>query len=63
MAKKPGIYKVLNEDMGKELYGVGIRKTDITFRDALDKALDEVKNDKTGDEISKKWFGENILLK
>jgi len=63
MAKKPGIYKVLSEDMGTELYGVGLRKNDITFKEALDKVLTEIKNDKAGEEISKKWFGENILLK
>ncbi len=56
MAKKPGAFKVLNDDHGKELYGVGIRKTDITFKEALDKALDEIKSDKAGEEISKKWF-------
>ncbi|MCL1833297.1 MAG: amino acid ABC transporter substrate-binding protein [Leptospirales bacterium] len=63
MAKKPGVYKVLAEDMGTELYGVGIRKDDLTFKDALDKALDEVKKDKAGADISKKWFGEDILIK
>lgn len=63
MAKKPGAFKVLNDDLGQELYGVGIRKNDLTFKEALDKALDEIKSDKAGEEISKKWFGENILLK
>lgn len=63
MAKKPGVYKVFKEDMGTELYGVGIRKNDITFKEALDKVLDEIKSDKAGEEISKKWFGENIILK
>lgn len=63
MAAKPGIYKVLDEDLGKELYGVGIRKTDVTFKEELDKVLDQIKNDKAGEDISKKWFGTNILLK
>ena len=63
MAKKPGTFKVLKDSLGKELYGVGIRKNDITFKEALDKALDEIKSDKAGENISKKWFGENILLK
>lgn len=63
MAKKPGVYKVLSEDMGTELYGVGIRKNDITFKEALDKVLTEIKADKAGEDISKKWFGENIILK
>jgi polar amino acid transport system substrate-binding protein len=63
MAKKPGAYKILNEDMGTELYGVGIRKNDFTFKEALDNALDEVKNSPAGTAISKKWFGEDILIK
>ena len=63
MAKKPGVYKVLAEDMGTELYGVGMRKNDTTFKEALDKVLDEIKSDKAGEAISKKWFGENIILK
>ena len=63
MAKKPGVYKVLGEDMGAEIYGVGIRKGDLTFKEAFDKALGEVKKDQAGVDISKKWFGEDILLK
>lgn len=63
MAKRPGTYKVLTEDMGKELYVVGLRQNDITFKEALDKVLDEIKKGKAGEEISKKWFGENILIK
>ena len=63
IAKKPGVYRVLDEDMGTELYGVGIRKTDLTFKEAFDNALDEVKKDGTGAAVSKKWFGEDILVK
>jgi polar amino acid transport system substrate-binding protein len=63
MAQKPGFFVVLEEDLGKELYGVGIRKTDGSLKEALDKVLDEIKNDEAGDKISRKWFGENILVK
>jgi polar amino acid transport system substrate-binding protein len=63
IAKKPNEYKVLQEDFGKEAYGVGIRKEDKSFKDALDKALDEMKNDGKAEEISKKWFGEDIVKK
>ena len=63
MAQKPGVFIVLEEDLGKELYGVGIRKTDGSLKEALDKVLDEIKNDEAGDKISRKWFGENILVK
>ena len=56
-------YKILDENFGKEQYGVGIRKGDTKFVDAFNKALDEVIADGTAGEISKKWFEEDIVLK
>ncbi|SHJ83744.1 amino acid ABC transporter substrate-binding protein [Tepidibacter formicigenes] len=61
--KKPGVYKVLEDDFGRESYGVGIRKEDIKFKEELDKILDEMKNDGTAKKISQKWFGEDIVAK
>lgn len=63
IAKKPGEYKVLEEDLGKENYGVGVRKDDKDFLEKLDKALDEMKKDGTADKISEKWFGKGIVAK
>lgn len=63
ISKKPGLYKVLDEDFGKEDYGVGIRKDDNSFREELDKTLDAIKADGTMDKISQKWFGEDISKK
>lgn len=63
IAKTPGVYKVLDEDFGKEAYGVGFRKSDLSFKNELDKALDEMKKDGTEDKISQKWFGKNIITK
>lgn len=63
MSKKPGVYKVLDEDFGKEDYGVGIRKNDTSFKNKLDEALDSMKADGTADKISQKWFGKNIIAK
>jgi polar amino acid transport system substrate-binding protein len=63
IAKKPNEYKILTDNFGQESYGVGLRQTDKSFLEALDKALDEIKKDGTGAEISKKWFGEDILVK
>lgn len=63
ISKKPGQYKVANEDFGKEDYGVGIRKSDVTFKNELDKTLDAMKADGTADKISQKWFGKNIIAK
>jgi len=63
MAKKPGVYKILTDNLGSEIIGVGMRKNDLTFKEALDKVITEIKSSKAGDEISKKWFGENIFIK
>lgn len=63
ISKKPNVFKVLDEDFGGESYGVGFRKTDNSFRQAVDKALDEVIKDGTADKISEKWFGKGILKK
>ncbi|MCK4260257.1 MAG: amino acid ABC transporter substrate-binding protein [Halanaerobiales bacterium] len=61
MAKRPDVYRVLEEDFGKESYGVGIRKDDMSFKEELNKILIEMKADGTAEKISIKWFGENIL--
>lgn len=63
ISKKPGEYKVLDEDLGKEEYGVGVRKEDKDFLEKLDKALDDMKKDGTADKISEKWFGKGIVAK
>lgn len=63
ISKKPGLYKVLDEDFGKEDYGVGIRKTDKSFKEELDKTLDAMKADGTANKISQKWFGKDIVTK
>jgi polar amino acid transport system substrate-binding protein len=56
-------YKILTENFGNEQYGVGIKKGDTKFVEAFNKALDEVIADGTAADISKKWFGEDIVLK
>lgn len=63
IAKKPGEYKILDDNFGQEQYGVGVRKSDKAFLQELNKVLDEMKADGTAGEISKKWFGEDIVLK
>lgn len=61
LAKHAGDYQVMEENFGSEDFGVGVRKTDKTFLDELQKALDAMKADGTSAEISKKWFGEDIM--
>lgn len=56
-------YNVISEDFGTEDYAVGMRKDDPKFVEAFNKAFDEVVADGTAGEISKKWFGEDIIAK
>lgn len=62
LSKKPGEYRVLADHFGAEEYGIGFRKADNSFREAVDAALDEMRKDGKAAEISKEWFGENIVL-
>jgi polar amino acid transport system substrate-binding protein len=63
ISKKPGEYKVLDENLGGEEYGVGVRKADKVFLENLDKALTDMKADGTADKIAEKWFGKAIIKK
>ncbi len=62
IAKKPGDYKVMNEDFGREEYGIGFRQEDDEFRKRVDEILNEMREDGTTADISKEWFGEDIVL-
>ncbi|MBP2032128.1 polar amino acid transport system substrate-binding protein [Clostridium algifaecis] len=59
-SKKAGVYSILNDNFGKEDYGVGIRKNDISFKNKLNAALDSIKKDGTEKKISEKWFGQDV---
>ena len=61
--KKPGEYRVLDENFGTEDYGVGTRKDDTELGAKLDKALDDMKMDGTAAKISTTWFGKDIVKK
>ena len=63
VSKKPDDYKVLNENLGVEDYGVGIRKTDVLLTAEIDKLLQQMKSDGTANTISQKWFGKDIIYK
>ena len=63
VAKKPGEYRVLEENFGTEDFGVGTRKDDTELMGKIDKALADMKAAGTAAEISNKWFGKDILKK
>lgn len=52
-------YKALEENLGPEEFGIGLRKEDTDLLKQLDDALDAMRNDGTYDEIYGKWFSNN----
>jgi polar amino acid transport system substrate-binding protein len=62
-SKKPGDYKVLDENLGVEDYGIGIRKADTSLTEEINKQLEQMKSDGTANTISQKWFGKDIIYK
>ncbi|MGR6542158.1 amino acid ABC transporter substrate-binding protein [Paenibacillus tundrae] len=63
MAKEEGTYKLLDESLAPEQYGIGIKKGNEALLNDLQKALDELNADGTAAEISTKWLGEDKVLK
>ena len=63
MAKEEGTYKLLEESLAPEEYGIGVKKGKEDLLNELQKALDELNSDGTSAKISEKWFGEDRVLK
>lgn len=63
ISKEPGKYRVLEEGLGEEYYGIGCPKGAVALREAIDNALDELMEDGTIELISKEWFGSNIVIR
>ncbi|MGG1612991.1 amino acid ABC transporter substrate-binding protein [Paenibacillus sp. FSL K6-2441] len=63
MAKEEGTFKLLDESLAPEEYGIGVKKGNEELLNKLQQALDELNQDGTASEISKKWFGEDKVLK
>lgn len=63
MSKEPNTFRLLDEALAPEQYGIGIKKGNESLLEELQKALDEMNSDGTAAEISTKWFGEDKVLK
>ncbi|MEC0123489.1 amino acid ABC transporter substrate-binding protein [Paenibacillus pabuli] len=63
MSKEEGTFKLLDESLAPEQYGIGVKKGNEELLNQLQKALDELNTDGTAAEISTKWFGEDEVLK
>ncbi|MEH7548997.1 amino acid ABC transporter substrate-binding protein (PAAT family) [Neobacillus bataviensis] len=63
MTKEKDTFKILDESLAPEEYGVGVKKGNEELLKNLQKALDDMNADGTASKISTKWFGENKVLK
>lgn len=63
MTKEKGTFKILDESLSPEQYAVGVKKGNTDLLEKLQKALDTMIEDGTAAKISKKWFGEDKVLK
>lgn len=63
MSQDEGTFRLLDESLAPEQYGVGVKKGNDELLEKLQAALDEMNEDGTAAEISKKWFGEDKVLK
>lgn len=63
MTKEQDSFKILDESLAPEEYGIGVKKGNEALLEKLQKALDEMNEDGTAAEVSEKWFGENKVLK
>ena len=53
-------YRLLDESLASEEYGIGFRKNDISLMNKFQETLEGMAKDGKLQEISKKWFGEDI---
>ena len=63
MTKEQEAFKVLDESLAPEEYGIGVKKGNEELLKNLQKALDDMNEDGTAAQISKKWFGQDKVLK
>ncbi|MGR6761873.1 amino acid ABC transporter substrate-binding protein [Paenibacillus polymyxa] len=62
MSKEQGTYKLLDESLAPEEYGIGVKKGNEELLTQLQSALDKLHKNGKAAEISKKWFGEDKVL-
>ncbi len=62
MQQKPGQFKVLEEILAEEEYGIGFLKGNTELRDLVQGALNDLAADGTLADISNTWFGEDVVL-
>ncbi len=53
-------FKILDDSLSEEEYGVGFKKGNTELRDKVQSTLEEMAEDGTLQEISEKWFGKDV---
>lgn len=53
-------FKILDDSLSEEEYGVGFKKGNTELRDKVQTTLEEMAEDGTLKEISEKWFGKDV---
>lgn len=53
-------FKILDDSLSEEEYGVGFKKSNTELRDKVQATLEEMAEDGTLKEISEKWFGKDV---
>jgi len=61
IAKHMDEYEILEDHFGVEEFAVGLRKGDKAFAEKLNEAINQLKENGKAEEISIKWFGENVV--
>lgn len=60
---EPNTFKILEESLAPEYYGIGVKLGNEELLNKLQDAIDTLNENGVAAEISKKWFGEDIVLK
>ncbi|MBP5450773.1 MAG: amino acid ABC transporter substrate-binding protein [Treponema sp.] len=55
-------YRILDQGLANEEYGVAFRKNDVKLRDEVQKILEEMQKDGTVSSICGEWFGRDISV-
>lgn len=58
--KRQSEYRILDNALSEEVFGVGFKKGNTVMRDKVQKCLDEMSQDGTLANISNTWFGKDI---
>ena len=62
ISQTPNTYRVMEEDFGDEVYGIGFRLDNTTIRDTVNDTLFDLIESGDALSISQKWFAEDIFL-